>query len=100
MFTTLSNRNLFHAVAGIALGTLLATTGVSAQSEGMLNGAVTDFDQTSSVSDNIPTYQSDASENSYVLELDYNDYTSRRIDDLEEAEFAAFEVPEALEVSD
>ena len=83
---------------GLVFTALAFSTSVSAAGSRILSEANTDFDNTYSVSDVESTYASDSSQPS-VLKLNKYDYEPRRAD-LEEAEFAAFEVPDALIVSD
>lgn len=86
---------------GVALGAIIATTGVNAAgSVHILDDAITDYNSTYSVSKTTSTYGTDQKRTSYVLEQDYYDYTPQSFDNLEEAEFAAFEVPDSLIVSD
>jgi len=86
---------------GVALGAIIATTGVNAAgSVHILDDAITDYNGMYFVSKTTSTYDTDQKQTSYVLEQDYYDYTPRSFDSLEEAEFAAFEVPEDLIVSD
>ena len=98
---TKSSRQIIKTLATcLAISALAIATSVSAAGTQTLNVANTDFDNTQSVSKMESTYGSDVKTTSFVLEYDYDEYTSRSADNLEEAEFAAFEVPEQLVISD
>ncbi len=78
---------------------LTVSTSVSAAGARILNEANMDFDNTSSISSSESTYTSERSRSASVLDQNQYDYKVYP-DGLEEAEFAAFEVPDALVVSD
>ena len=84
----------------LALGAIIATTGVSAAGVHILEDAITDYNGKDFVSSTTSSYDTDEVKTSYVLEQDYYDYSPRSLEKLEEAEFAAFEVPEELIVQD
>ena len=81
----------------LALGALIATTGVSAAGIHVLDDADTDYSGNYSVSQKTSTYDANNTR-TVVIEEDYYDYAPRSFENLEEAEFAAFEVPEDLNV--
>ena len=86
---------------GIAFGAIVTTTGVSAAGNAHeLDDAIMDYNSGFSVSRTTSTYSTDGYQTAIILEEDYYDYTPRRTETLEEAEFAAFEVPEDLIVHD
>ena len=84
---------------GLFVATLTVSTSVSAAGARILNEANMDFDNTYSISSSESTYTSEPSQSTSVLDQNQYDY---KVDPagLEEAEFAAFEVPDALVVSD
>ena len=84
---------------GLVVATLTLATNVSADSSQILNDANRDFDNTYSISNVESTYSSDSNQTATILDKNQYDYEQQRTD-LEEAEFAAFEVPDALVVSD
>ena len=96
----ISNKHTKSIVTGLALGLVTATTAVGAAGVDTLDGADTDYSHPYKISYDESAYGSGAKQASFVLEQDYYEYTPRRIDGLETAEFAAFEVPDHLVVSD
>ena len=98
---TITSRQIVKMLSTcVAISALAVTTSVSAAGTQTLNDANTDFDSTSSVSKVESTYDSDVNTTSFVLENDYDEYAPRNSETLEKAEFAAFEIPESLEVRD
>ena len=83
----------------IAIIALIASFSVSAAGTQILDQAAVDFDNTSEISSRESTYDS-GNNNSFILKADYYDYAPVNYNELDEAEFAAFEVPDNLVVSD
>ena len=99
MTKTTSRQYAKTLATGLALGALVATTGVSAAGVHILDDADTDYSGTYSVSNKTSTYDADNTRTVVIEEAEF-DYTPYSFEDLEEAEFAAFEVPEDLKVHD
>lgn len=83
----------------IAVIALIASFSVSAAGTQILDQAAVDFDNTSEISSRESTYDS-GNKHSFILKADYYDYAPANYGELEVAEFAAFEVPDNLVVSD
>ena len=96
-----SHLNVKTFATALAFAAAVATTSVGAEGANTLDDAITDYSRTDSLFTQDSTYDTDARDETWTaLETEHYDYTPRSDGSLEEGEFAAFEVPDVLNVSD